>query len=297
MTRRCDGLTVQLIERDYNGDVTQIPPHGRLTHFNYGRDRIEPLLAGWKDVDSTERCRRMIDLTLVSVLLDAGAGRWQYCESGNAEPIMRSEGLAVASLDMFTAGLFSADPSSPCRVDASRLARLTPKEIAEAMQSGPDNLMPGIEGRARLLIRLGRVLADSANADVFPTGRPGDMYDYLRQGEPSFDKLWNVLLVRLAPIWPQGRTTIGDVSMGDVWLCPSLKRKAGGDGLVPFHKLSQWLCYSLVEVCVRGASGSTDMAVSTRSAPCASPAHRHKPACRNTETAVCSVRADTSYAS
>ena len=232
----------------------------------------------------------MIDLTLVSVLLDAGAGRWQYCEPGSMEPIGRSEGLAVASLDMFKAGLFSADPSSPCRVDASKLARLTPGEIGDAMQASHRNEMPGIAGRARLLIRLGRVLADSANADVFSTGRPGDMYDYLRQGEPSFDKLWNILLVRLAPIWPQGRTMIGEVSMGDVGLCPTLKRKTGGDGLVPFHKLSQWLCYSLVEVCVRRRRCSADTTASTRSAGCASRASRLRPAFLSTGTAGCSVR-------
>jgi hypothetical protein len=54
----------------------------------------------------------------------------------------------------------------------------------------------------------------------------------------------------LAPIWPKDRTNIAGVPMGDVWKCDSLAKEEqseGGDGLVPFHKLSQWLTYSLVE--------------------------------------------------
>ena len=53
-------------------------------------------------VDSTERCRRLIDLFLVSVLLDAGAGtQWSYKSKENGKLYRRSEGLAVASLEMF----------------------------------------------------------------------------------------------------------------------------------------------------------------------------------------------------
>lgn len=44
----------------------------------------------------------MIDLFLVSVLLDAGAGtEWGYTSKDNGKVYRRSEGLAVASLDMF----------------------------------------------------------------------------------------------------------------------------------------------------------------------------------------------------
>lgn len=57
----------------------------------------------------------------------------------------------------------------------------------------------------------------------------------------------------LAPIWPTSRTRLGDVSLGDVWPCSALKASSSnatcpeGDDLVPFHKLSQWLAYSLIE--------------------------------------------------
>jgi len=46
-------------------------------------------------------------------------------------------------------------------------------------------------------------------------------------------------------IWP-GRSTLAGVNLGDVWSHPALGDTAP-DNLVPFHKLSQWLTYSLVE--------------------------------------------------
>jgi hypothetical protein len=53
-------------------------------------------------VDNTEKCRRLIDLFLVSVLLDAGAGtQWSFKSAENGRVYRRSEGIAVASLEMF----------------------------------------------------------------------------------------------------------------------------------------------------------------------------------------------------
>ena len=55
------------------------------------------------------------------------------------------------------------------------------------------------------------------------------------------------------PIWPQDRTTLGGVPLGDVWPCEALKAEAPaaspspGDELVPFHKLTGWTTYSLIE--------------------------------------------------
>jgi hypothetical protein len=59
-----------------------------------------------------ETTRRMIDLFFVSVLLDAGAGdTWLFTEPGNGNgKYGRSEGIAVASLHMFSDGKF-ADPA------------------------------------------------------------------------------------------------------------------------------------------------------------------------------------------
>lgn len=91
-------------QRDYDAPFTSIPPHGRYQHFAVGgKDRVANLLASWPaELDRTERCRRLIDLFLVSVLLDAGAGtQWSYKSSEDGKTYRRSEGLAVASLEMF----------------------------------------------------------------------------------------------------------------------------------------------------------------------------------------------------
>jgi len=59
---------------------------------------------------------------MVSVLLDAGAGtKWQYKSKDNGKIYRRSEGLAVASLDMFKEGLFSSNPEQKEQVDGQSM--------------------------------------------------------------------------------------------------------------------------------------------------------------------------------
>ena len=110
----------------------------------------------------------------MSVLLDAGAGtRWSYKSQESGEAFGRSEGLAVASLEMFKMGTFSSDPSQPFQVDASGLEELTAESLAKGMQVSESNPMSGLEGRAGLLIRLAKALR---NPGIFgPDGRPGNM--------------------------------------------------------------------------------------------------------------------------
>src|SRR5207302_983629 len=54
------------------------------------------------------------------------------------------------------------------------------------------------------------------------------------------------LLARLASIWPS-RLSLGGIPLGDCWRHPALAGADAADGLVPLHKLSQWLAYSLIE--------------------------------------------------
>lgn len=115
---------ISLMHRDYGGDWSRIPPHGRWRHFLAGdKDRISPLVDRWREegTDEKEITRRMLDLTIVSVLLDAGAGNeWRFSEEDGTR-IGRSEGLAIASLAAFEAGLFSSDSHQPCRVDSAHM--------------------------------------------------------------------------------------------------------------------------------------------------------------------------------
>ena len=54
------------------------------------------------------------------------------------------------------------------------------------------------------------------------------------------------LLESLASIWP-GRIALGGHNLGDVGRHPAARTDDPTDGLVPLHKLSQWLAYSLTE--------------------------------------------------
>lgn len=116
----------------------------------------------------------MIDLFVVSVLLDAGAGtKWSYKSKESGKVYSRSEGLAVASLEMFKSGLFSSDPTEPCQVDGAGLQKLTAEKLAKGMQHSEHNSLAGIEGRAGLLGRLADALN---NQDLFGVdARPGNM--------------------------------------------------------------------------------------------------------------------------
>ncbi|EIN14439.1 DUF1688-domain-containing protein [Punctularia strigosozonata HHB-11173 SS5] len=251
---------VELIQRDFNSYYSTIPPHGRWSHLDAGKPRVEPLIARWKaspnPPDTKEVTRRLVDLFVVSVLLDAGAGsKWSYHESGGGT-YSRSEGLGVASIHMFESGFFSGDPKKPHQVDATGLSKITSEAVAVAMQVSDTNPMIGIEGRATLL----KNLADALKSNPLYFGdhaRPGNMLDFLESESipgPSrrihVSVLWSVLIEGLALVWPKTRTKLGDIFLGDVWPCPALRSaltstEEGGD-LVPFHKLTGWMTYSLI---------------------------------------------------
>jgi hypothetical protein len=171
------GYVVAIIKRDFEGNYPSIPPHGRWQHFEVGGvPRVTQLLQSWpSNIDTQEQTRRLVDLFLVSVLLDAGAGtKWSYTSKENGQVYKRSEGLAVASLEMFKTGLFSSDEAQPYQVDAKGLSKMTVESLAHGMQVSDDkNPMSGLEGRAGLLMRLSEALQ---NREMFgKDGRPGNM--------------------------------------------------------------------------------------------------------------------------
>lgn len=100
-------------------DLDKVPPHSRLRHFD--PKQLQALRDRWQEqgVDAVEQARRLIDLVIVSVLVDAGAGQaWRY-KASNGENVGRSEGLALASFDMFLDGYFSSSKNVPDRVDGT----------------------------------------------------------------------------------------------------------------------------------------------------------------------------------
>src|SRR5271166_2154202 len=229
-----------------------IPYHSRWRHFETGGiDRWGALASRLDGCDATELTRLRIDLCTVSVLLDAGAGPvWSYREPETGQMLTRSEGLAVASLHAFCSGLFSSDPEQPLRADADGLSRLSDAALAAAFQVSPDNPLAEVGGRAALLRRLGAALRKRSD-QVGAEARIGGLLDLWRpraaSGVLAARELLTTILETLAPIWP-GRLLLGGENLGDVWCHPMLGGEGSGAGLVPFHKLSQWLSYSMVEV-------------------------------------------------
>jgi len=227
-----------------------IPVHGRTNHFRAGaQDRVRALDAKLAAVSPDDRARTWVDLIVVSVLLDAGAGdAWRYREPGTGLVLERSEGLAVASLHAFEAGLFSSDPARPLQVDAAGLLACDPARLAAAFQDADDNPLAGFDGRVGLLRALGAALV--ASPSLFPGARPGGLVDHLDGVAPTgtldATAILRALLEGLAPIWP-GRIELGGINLGDVWRHPAAGGTGASAGLVPFHKLSQWLAYSLFE--------------------------------------------------
>ena len=106
-----------------NFPALRIPYHSRWRHFEAGQvNRVAQLDDRLGLVSAAERARSQIDLALVSVLLDAGAGpAWRFHEAGSDQPFARSEGLGVASFHAFTSGLFSSDPAQPLRLPGRSL--------------------------------------------------------------------------------------------------------------------------------------------------------------------------------
>ena len=170
----------------------------------------------------------------------------------------RSEGLGVASFRAFVAGVFSSDPADPLRVDALALKRLDAAALRAVFQASPSNPLVGLEGRAALLARLGEVLQAQAQAEG-GEARPSRLYDQLtehgQRTELTAGEILRTLVTGYAPIWTSGNRVLG-LPAGDVWphLWAGAQTTADGlqpdratGGWVPFHKLSQWLTYSLLE--------------------------------------------------
>ncbi len=213
--------------------------------------------------DNIARAKTAMDLTFVSVLLDAGAGAsWSYHDPITEQRLVRSEGLAAASIDFFFNYLAKFDSTKGWVVDAQALQSLSLSRLAKAFQVSETNPLVGLPDRLRLLKGLGQVLSENE-----ALSRPGDLYDEClslarshpgnqNMGESEKEcqphvvidaaQLLKLVLTRFSAIWPNGYQHKG-VNLGDCGYHSSVLGEAGTNGIVAFHKLSQWLSYSLVE--------------------------------------------------
>lgn len=223
-----------------------IPYHSRWRHLN--ENEMEQLYQSWP-CSQKEKIRRCIDLITVSVLLDAGAGTsWKYMTQ-EGKPLNRSEGIAQAVQEMFLDGIFSSDISVPHRVNSHGLRSMTVKKFSKGFQHSEKNPLVGLNDRFLLMQRFANAL--EAHPEFFGKEicRPGNIVDYIMKNQKnnrvSIKVLWKAVIEGLESVWPEN---MSGVRRGDVWSHSQLKviGKPGSD-LIPFHKLSQWLTYSLLE--------------------------------------------------
>jgi hypothetical protein len=93
----------------------------------------------------------------------------------------------------------------------------------------------------------------AARPEVFARvddARPGGLFDTLVETTEARRlpacAILQALLRHLGPIWPS-RLELGGVALGDCWRHPALETGDATTGLMPLHKLSQWMAYSLIE--------------------------------------------------
>jgi Protein of unknown function (DUF1688) len=225
----------------------RIPYHSRWRHFEAGGiDRKAGLDSRLAAEDTPARARAMIDLAVVSVLFDAGAGpNWHYLEATTGQRFSRSEGLGVASWHAFCGGVFSGDAAHPLQVDAAGLRNLSVERLAEVFQCAPANPLVGLEGRVMVLRRLGDALG--SQPEVFGSqGRPGGLFELRDATRIAAHDILSQILASLSGIW-LAANSIGHETLGDCWRHDAVPGPGLTNGWVPFHKLSQWLTYSLLE--------------------------------------------------
>lgn len=92
--------------------------------------------------------------------------------------------------------------------------------------------------------------------------RPGGLFDHLDResgrGSIAAATILSELLRQFGPIWPS-RIVLGGIPLGDCWRHPALKTGDATSELVPLHKLSQWLSYSLIEPLQRAGRQVADI--------------------------------------
>ncbi len=229
-----------------------IPLHSKMRHFAVaGIDRVAILN---EHSHHTIAVQNLIELVIVSVFLDAGAGKqWRYRDYLSNQELMSSEGLAAASFNLFMQGVFSSDKLNKLQVDALGLQNLTTDIFSTALQVNDKNMLTGLHGRFWLLKAIGECMYN--NQDYFcekgtSNYRLGNILHYwleqVKDNKLSIKIVFRSLLDVFSDIWPD-RHYIEKVNLGDVWPHTYAISDLNPRGFIPFHKLTQWMCYSLVE--------------------------------------------------
>ncbi|KAJ2718730.1 hypothetical protein GGI07_005614, partial [Coemansia sp. Benny D115] len=158
-------MVASLIKRDH-GSLDKVPTHGRWRSYciktsdGVTLDLISKHVDMWQSsgVDTKECARRVIDLFVISVLIDAGAGsHWSFMDPEFGK-LTRTEGLGMAALRMFENGVFSSNKDNKFQADSQALSELTDQMLLDGFQVSTENPLLGGPNRAQLLRNLGGAL-------------------------------------------------------------------------------------------------------------------------------------------
>jgi len=239
-----------------------VPFHSRWRHFTVNSEDRWKKYCSERSLNDMEKARIGFDIVFVSVLLDAGAGdAWTYKDNMSGETLSRSEGLAIASLDMFLRGDFSSDSNNPWQADAHGLIRLSQETLANGFQVSDANPLSGFDNRLELLRRLGRQVDQRFGCANDPNPRVSAFLETLKNkynASLTAGSLLHETLHYFVDMWPHGKI-INNQCLGDVGVHSKVKGEGLTNNLVPFHKLSQWLSYSLVEPLEWAGISATDL--------------------------------------
>ena len=237
----CADYVLDVIYENYPN--LDIPFHSRWGHFNVGIkenpkiNRLQKLNEFLNSMSPLEKAKAKWDFVIPSVLLDAGAGmQWKYFDKEHNATFSKSEGLALASLDLFYDGFFN---------NADTLLKIVTHVIGTYFQVSSENPLVGLEGRVQLMRNLGHMIKN--NPTLFKNEKLSDLMDEILKKnakQVSAPDVLTEILIHLSDIWPS-RLKLDNINLGDVWIYPPLSHQ--NLFYVAFHKLSQWLTYSLLE--------------------------------------------------
>ena len=228
-----------------------IPFHSRWRHFETGGVNRWKQLTDRLTLENTDRLRVKTEVTILSVLLDGGAGAsWHFKDPLTGQILTRSEGLGVASLLAYFDGAFSSDPQSPLQADMNGLSSFNKASLVKYFQITKSNPLVGLSGRVALINGLGKVISKNCNSfsgsELLGNLRIDTASSEERKSIDAAELLKHILKT-FCDIWP-GRIHIGGIPLGDVWHHSAISRNDDTNLLLPLHKLSQWMTYSLLEV-------------------------------------------------
>ncbi|MBT4964349.1 MAG: DUF1688 family protein [Francisellaceae bacterium] len=237
---KASNLVLEVTQKNYPN--LKIPYHSRWRHFEVVKNGLyKDVLSIIEQYDKKEAVKRKVELVILSALLDAGAGNsWQYNYKGTV--YTRSEGLAVATLNAYLQGKLSA-VNDPCGIGGKALVELTESSFCAAFQANENNPLIGVSNRVALMHAIGGELLETNHDSLF-IAIFSDVD--LESDSISIKQLFHDLLMFLVPLLPEA-TKINNIAVGDVGQHDLLKDDDNPLGLIPFHKLIQWICYSLIE--------------------------------------------------